>query len=176
MNNAMTVLELLSDGQPRTVRALVEATGFSLLQVQNAMRVLRNHEALRTLDLPYVVTEAGLQRLAHLQKRRTQIEANKEAEAVARQKPTRIGRPPLPMEVKEARAIERSREKGRKRREIARLERAIRNQQAGRVAGVIPDMAVIQVVVPAPATRDSLLESAVANRPPLQAVWGSSHA
>ncbi len=64
MSAPTTLLRLMADGKPWTPEQLSRESGLDRRRVDNALRVLRAGEYMRSLPQPYQITAAGLDRLA----------------------------------------------------------------------------------------------------------------
>lgn len=64
MSAPIILLRLMADGKPWTPEQLSRESGLERWRVDNALRVLRSGEFMRSLPQPYQITAAGLDRLA----------------------------------------------------------------------------------------------------------------
>jgi sugar-specific transcriptional regulator TrmB len=159
MNATKLVLEALAAGQPMSAEELQAATGLPMPRVYNAMVVLRRRGHQLAEPQRYVATEGGLEWLAAVARQKEAKEkmaAEKKALAAAR--PKKIGRRPLPEEVREARYRARVR-RNSERRTLARMQaRAEKDAiEAERIAGLA----------------DESVRQGRASRTPLEMAWGA---
>lgn len=162
MSHSLILLRLLAAGKPLTVADMSMLSGLTMRQVMDAMAVLRKTKSMRALDLPYQITATGLSWL-HV----------REARAVKLPRPTkkpkepkRIGRPPLPVEVRDAR------EKARRQKLVAD-RKLIRQQERDRARELQEEIAERARIA---AAAIDTVSQAKAHRTPLEVAWGGANA
>lgn len=159
MSHSLILLRLLASGQPMTVPQMADLSGLTMPQVMCAMAVLRKNKSMRSLDLPYQITSDGL---AWLGAR----EAKAMGRSAACKPPGRIGRPPLPEEVRVQREMAR-------RKKLVADRRLKRQQERARIRAAEAEHAErIRIAELA----DETLAQARSSRSPLEMAWGGVHA
>lgn len=164
------LLTLLGDGIPRTMDQLKAESGMEPLEVEHALKKLREGNYARSVPTHYKVTADGLARLAGVLAREqkaaaeaAELAAKRDARAMQERKSP--GRPRLSDEVRELRRVE-------------KLKRAKARRDALRAAESNEDasLRLVQRVVPAMLVRDDIVAAAMQSRHPLQSAWGGAHA
>lgn len=159
MNATKLVLEALAAGKPMSAEELQVATGLPMPRVYNAMVVLRRRGHQLAEPQRYVATEGGREWLAAVARQKeakAALAAEKKALAAAR--PKKIGRTPLPAEVREARYRARVRLNS-ERRTIARMQ--VRAEKDAAEARRIAEIA------------EESVQQGRASRTPLEMAWGA---
>lgn len=159
MSHSLILLRLLAAGNPLTVPEMSTLSGLTARQVMSAMSVLRKTKSMRSLDLPYQITATGLSWL-HVR------EAREEPKPKAVKKPGRIGRPPLPEEVRIAREVAR-------RQKLVADRKLLRQQERARVRAA--EAAIAERARIASSAAATVMQ-ARALRTPLEMAWSKAHA
>lgn len=61
MSRTHTLLSVLKDKKPHTIREMSEATGMTIDEIDLALACLRKQKCTRALDIPYLITDAGVE-------------------------------------------------------------------------------------------------------------------
>lgn len=160
MSHSLILLEILIDGRPRSAVELSELSGLSIQQVLKGMQMLRKRKSMRALSVPYQITEAGRDWLAERQERETRMTEK------VKPPPKPRGRPPLPVDERIARDMQRRRRLVEVRREKRQRERAVAQEDARLFADR-------QRIATGP---QETVEQARASRSALEMAWGGAHA
>lgn len=178
MSQALTLLNMLAEGEPLTVNQMAQRSGYTVAQTHDALQSLRKRQAVRAMDTPYQMTKNGAEwldqrtaRIARLEKQRIEAAAAKAAVAARKAALEQAGRgiPGVrPMTDAEREAVRVARlDRRRERRQLDRLT------ASGRQEVEDADLQLVQKIVAAPLESDPMILGIAQRQPALQAAWGA---
>lgn len=178
MSQALTLLNMLAEGEPLTVNQMAQRSGYTVAQTHDALQSLRKRQAVSAMDTPYQMTKEGAEwlsshtaRLVRLERQRVEAAAAKAAVAARKAALEQAGRgiPGVrPMTDAEREAVRVARlDRRRERRQLDRLT------ASGRQEVEDADLQLVQKIVAAPLESDPMILGIAQRQPALQSVWGA---